>query len=327
MAIDTTLYFTGPGESEDVLAPRGGLIRAMEEAFAVQCTARDNWLKVTAETQEALDRVTAFVNLLRFARSQGADLRGPTRFYLLKHYLEEREEALRAMLGLRVDVMNGKRPVFPKTLGQADYLRAIQQHDVTFGLGPAGTGKTYLAMAMAVSSLLRGEVNRIILTRPAVEAGEALGFLPGDLQQKILPYLRPLYDALHDMMDAPAIAQFIERGVIEVAPLAYMRGRTLNQSFILLDEAQNTTEEQMLMFLTRIGFDSKCVVNGDITQVDLPNNKRSGLREATRALQEVQAISMIHLDEDDVVRHALVRRIIRAYRNLREQSVTAPATL
>lgn len=323
MAVGTTIYFTGPGESEDVLATRGGLLRAVESAFAVQCTARDNWLKATAESESALEQLTAFVNLLRFARSQGADLRGPTRYYLLKRFEAGEEAALRAMLAMRVDVMNGKRPVFPKTLGQAEYLKAIQTHDVTFGLGPAGTGKTYLAMAAAVSSLLKGDVNRIILTRPAVEAGEALGFLPGDLQQKIQPYLRPLYDALHDMMDAPVIAQFIERGVIEVAPLAYMRGRTLNQSFILLDEAQNTTEEQMLMFLTRIGYDSKCVVNGDISQVDLPNNKRSGLREAMRALNQTPGISMMYLHEDDVVRHALVQRIIRAYRTLREPVQTA----
>lgn len=327
MSVETTLYFTGPGESEDILAPRGGLLRAMETSFAVQCTARDNWLKVTGESQEALDLLTQFVNLLRFARSEGSDLRGPTRFYILQRFLEGEEEAIRKMVATKIEVMHGKRPVFPKTLGQADYLRAIQAHDVTFGLGPAGTGKTYLAMAMAVSSLLKGEVNRIILTRPAVEAGEALGFLPGDLQQKILPYLRPLYDALHDMLDGATITQFIERGVIEVAPLAYMRGRTLNQSFILLDEAQNTTEEQMLMFLTRIGYDSKCVVNGDITQVDLPQNKRSGLREATRALHNTQGIALIPLTEDDVVRHALVQRIIRAYRTLRDDVKPSPASL
>jgi phosphate starvation-inducible PhoH-like protein len=327
MSLETTLYFTGPGESEDILAPRGGLIRAMEASFAVQCTARDQWLKMTAEAQESLDHATEFVNLLRFARSEGADLRGPTRFYVLERFLEGKEPEIRDMFSTKIPVMNGKRPVFPKTLGQAGYLKAIQEHDVTFGLGPAGTGKTYLAMAMAVSALLKGEVNRIILTRPAVEAGEALGFLPGDLQQKILPYLRPLYDALHDMLDGATVTQFIERGVIEVAPLAYMRGRTLNQSFILLDEAQNTTEEQMLMFLTRIGYDSKCVVNGDITQIDLPGNKRSGLREATRALQKTKGIALIPLTEDDVVRHALVQRIIRAYRTLRDEAPAPPVSI
>lgn len=325
MSAERTIYFTGPGETEDVLATRGGFLRALSAQCGVACTARDNWLKVSAEEEASLDLVQQLIDLLRFARSQGLDLRGPTRFYFLNHFLDGREQALRQMAAERIDVMQGKRPVFPKTLGQADYLRAIQKHDVCFGLGPAGTGKTYLAMAMAVSALLQGEVNRVILTRPAVEAGEALGFLPGDLQQKIQPYLRPLYDALHDMMDAQVIAQFIERGVIEVAPLAYMRGRTLNQSFILLDEAQNTTEEQMLMFLTRIGYDSKCVVNGDVSQVDLPQNKRSGLREATRVLQQVDGIALVSLTEDDVVRHALVQRIIRAYRNHREEAAASPA--
>jgi phosphate starvation-inducible PhoH-like protein len=324
---ETTLYFSSPAESEDVLAPKGGLLSSLSERLDVVCTARDHWLKIQAETEETLSRALAFVNLLRLARSEGVDLRGPTRWYILEHFLGGREAQLREMFGARVNVMTGKRPVFAKTLGQAEYLRLIQRHDITFGLGPAGTGKTYLAMAMAVSSLLKGDVNRIILTRPAVEAGEALGFLPGDLQQKILPYLRPLYDALHDMMDAATITQFIERGVIEVAPLAYMRGRTLNQSFILLDEAQNTTEEQMLMFLTRIGYDSKCVVNGDVTQIDLPNSRRSGLREALRALDRVEGIAHAHLGDDDVVRHALVRRIIRAYRAHRNPADNPAAPL
>lgn len=319
---ENTLYFSSPGECEEVLAPRGGLLRALEDAFGVQVTARDNWLKLNAPEQESLQQAEAFVQLLRDLRGRGADLRGPSRFYILRNYLAGKETELRAMVELKIEVLSSKRPVLPKTLGQAEYVRKIQKHDITFGLGPAGTGKTYLAMAMAVSALLKGEVSRIILTRPAVEAGEALGFLPGDLQQKVLPYLRPLYDALHDMLDAPTITQFIERGVIEVAPLAYMRGRTLNQSFILLDEAQNTTEEQMLMFLTRVGYDSHCVVNGDSTQIDLPGNKRSGLREALQALDRVEGIALVPLTEDDVVRHALVQRIIRAYRDLREPAAT-----
>ncbi len=319
---ENTLYFSSPGECEEVLAPCGGLLRALEDAFGVQVTARDNWLKLNAPEQESLQQAKAFVQLLRDLRGRGADLRGPSRFYILRNYLAGKETELRAMVELKIEVLSSKRPVLPKTLGQAEYVRKIQKHDITFGLGPAGTGKTYLAMAMAVSALLKGEVSRIILTRPAVEAGEALGFLPGDLQQKVLPYLRPLYDALHDMLDAPTITQFIERGVIEVAPLAYMRGRTLNQSFILLDEAQNTTEEQMLMFLTRVGYDSRCVVNGDSTQIDLPGNKRSGLREALQALDRVEGIALVPLTEDDVVRHALVQRIIRAYRDLREPAAT-----
>jgi len=317
---ETTIHFNSPTECDDVLPSRGGLVSAVESTFDVSCTVRDNWVCISSENQEQIDKAQRFIQLLRDARSKGLDLRGPTRFTLLREFSRGKENELRQLFDLKVDVIASKKPIFPKTLGQASYLRAIHSHDITFGLGPAGTGKTYLAMAAAVSALLKGEVNRILLTRPAVEAGEALGFLPGDLQQKILPYLRPLYDALHDMLDAPTIEQFIERGVIEVAPLAYMRGRTLNNSFILLDEAQNTTEEQMLMFLTRVGYDSRCVVNGDTTQIDLPGTKRSGLREAMHALSKVKGIGMVTLQEEDVVRHALVQRIIRAYRDVRESA-------
>jgi len=207
--------------------------------------------------------------------------------------------------------------VVPKTKGQREYLQSIQTRDITFGIGPAGTGKTYLAMAMAVSALKQEKVSRIILTRPAVEAGEALGFLPGDLQEKILPYLRPLYDALHDMLDVEEIQKFMDRGVIEIAPLAYMRGRTLANAFVILDEAQNTTTEQMFMFLTRLGQDSKCVVTGDRTQIDLPRNKRSGLVEAAEALRKVEDIGFHFFEEVDVVRHPLVQKIIHAYREHR----------
>ncbi len=323
--IESTIHFSSPGESGDVLSTRGDLLQALETSAGVMTTARDNWLRLASDDPEAVERAERVIHLLRFARTQGADLRGPTRFYILNKVLEGKEKELRDMFEIRIDVMTGKRPVFPKTLGQAHYLKQIQSHDITFGLGPAGTGKTYLAMASAVSALLKGEVNRIILTRPAVEAGEALGFLPGDLQQKVLPYLRPLYDALHDMLDAATVAGFIEKGVIEVAPLAYMRGRTLNNSFILLDEAQNTTEEQMLMFLTRVGYDSHCIVNGDDSQVDLPSNKRSGLREALTALQHVKGIGKVTLGEEDVVRHALVQRIIKAYREHRNPATSREA--
>jgi len=208
-------------------------------------------------------------------------------------------------------------PVVAKTNGQRAYINAIQEHDMTFGIGPAGTGKTYLAMAMAISALKAEQVHRIILTRPAVEAGEALGFLPGDLKEKIFPYLRPLYDALHDMMDGEEVQKYIDRGVVEIAPLAYMRGRTLNHAFVVLDEAQNTTAEQMLMFLTRLGAESKCVITGDQTQIDLPSNKRSGLIEALQALKEVSGIAFCHFEEADVIRHELVQSIIRAYKQHR----------
>ena len=208
---------------------------------------------------------------------------------------------------------SGKRRILPKSLNQRRYLEAIDQHDIVFGIGPAGTGKTYLAMAQAVSSLLAKKVNRIILARPAVEAGEKLGFLPGDLQEKVNPYLRPLYDALYDMMDVERVERLIERGTIEVAPIAFMRGRTLNDAFVILDEAQNTTSEQMKMFLTRLGFGSKAVVTGDITQIDLPPGRVSGLVEAMKIVGEIDGISFVHFDERDVVRHRLVQQIVKAY--------------
>ena len=207
----------------------------------------------------------------------------------------------------------GKKTVTPKNASQRRYMEEIETHDMTFGIGPGGTGKTYLAVAMAVSALLTKQVNRIILARPAVEAGERLGFLPGTLQEKIDPYMRPLYDALYDMLDADKLERFLEKGIIEVAPLAFMRGRTLNDSFVILDEAQNTTSEQMKMFLTRLGFNSKAVITGDVTQIDLPAGKRSGLLEALDICGRIPGISVIQFGEKDVVRHNLVQQIIRAY--------------
>jgi phosphate starvation-inducible PhoH-like protein len=208
---------------------------------------------------------------------------------------------------------SGKRQVMPKSVNQRRYLDAIDQHDIVFGIGPAGTGKTYLAMAQAVSYLLAKRISRIILARPAVEAGEKLGFLPGDLQEKVNPYLRPLYDALYDMLEIERAERLIERGTIEVAPLAFMRGRTLNDAFVILDEAQNTTSEQMKMFLTRLGFGSKAVITGDVTQIDLPTGRTSGLVEAMKVVGQVDGIAFIHFDEKDVVRHALVQQIVKAY--------------
>jgi phosphate starvation-inducible PhoH-like protein len=207
----------------------------------------------------------------------------------------------------------GRRMVQPKSVNQRRYVEAIEKHDMVFGIGPAGTGKTYLAVAMAISALLTKRVNRIILARPAVEAGERLGFLPGTLQDKIDPYLRPLYDALYDMLDPEKVDRYLEKNVIEIAPIAFMRGRTLNDSFVILDEAQNTTSEQMKMFVTRLGFNSKAVITGDVTQIDLPNARRSGLLEAMDILQRVEGLTFVHFDESDVVRHHLVQRIIRAY--------------
>jgi phosphate starvation-inducible PhoH-like protein len=208
---------------------------------------------------------------------------------------------------------SGKRQVVPKSQNQRRYLDAIERHDIVFGVGPEGTGKTYLAMAQAVSFLVNKKVSRIILARPAVEAGEKLGFLPGDLQEKVNPYLRPLYDALYDMLDTERVERLLERGTIEIAPIAFMRGRTLNDAFVILDEAQNTTSEQMKMFLTRLGFGSKAVITGDITQIDLPAGRISGMVEALRVVREIEGISFIYFDETDVVRHTLVQQIVKAY--------------
>jgi phosphate starvation-inducible protein PhoH and related proteins len=227
--------------------------------------------------------------------------------------LNNPEAKLRDLLRETVFTSSGKRPITPKTPTQKTYVQAIQTHDIVFGIGPAGTGKTFLAMAMAVASVVKKEVRRVILARPAVEAGEKLGFLPGDLYEKVNPYLRPLYDALHDMIDFEKATRMIERGDIEVAPLAFMRGRTLNDSFVILDEAQNTTSEQMKMFLTRLGYASKAVITGDITQIDLPNGTVSGLVEARDLLADIEGISIVMFTEQDVVRHPLVQEIIKAY--------------
>jgi phosphate starvation-inducible protein PhoH and related proteins len=219
----------------------------------------------------------------------------------------------------------GKRRVGPKTVNQRRYLDAIEQHDIVFGIGPAGTGKTYLAMAQAVSFLVAKKVSRIILARPAVEAGEKLGFLPGDLQEKVNPYLRPLYDALYDMLDGERVARYIERGTIEIAPIAFMRGRTLNDSFVILDEAQNTTSEQMKMFLTRLGFGAKAVITGDITQIDLPPGRTSGLVEAMKVVSHIDGVSFIYFDDRDVVRHKLVQQIVKAYEAFSNGNGTRPS--
>jgi phosphate starvation-inducible protein PhoH and related proteins len=237
--------------------------------------------------------------------------------YALNSVSEAREDNLGEVVSTKIITSPRKPPIVARTTGQRNYVDAIQKHDVVFGIGPAGTGKTYLAVAMAVAALKKEQVARIVLTRPAVEAGEALGFLPGDLREKITPYLRPLYDALHDMLDPEEIERSVARQTIEVAPLAYMRGRTLSNAFVILDEAQNTTTEQMFMLLTRIGTNSKCVVTGDITQIDLPVNKRSGVLEALQALKNIPGIATVYFTERDVVRHELVRAIINAYQQHR----------
>jgi len=308
---EITLHFDNAREASDLTALPAHTLEAAEKLFGVSLTARDIWLKITGEQPE---NAAHFFESLQIARARGLPLSPPLVDYALRAFADGREDILEKFAAMRINVSPRKTPVFPRTLGQQMYLDAIENHPITFGLGPAGTGKTYLAMAAAISALLKDEVSRIILTRPAIEAGEALGFLPGDLQQKIDPYLRPLYDALYNMLPPEDIQQFMERGIIEVAPLAYMRGRTLNHAFVILDEAQNTTPQQMLMLLTRLGFESRAVITGDPTQIDLPEQKKSGLLDAHRILREIHGLTFVELTEEDVVRHPLVQKIIRAYR-------------
>lgn len=287
-------------------------LKLLEDELSVKATSREGWIKLEGE-QEAIDRAKEVFQFLEGTLKSGAPVRNREFAYALNVARHDGAEALHALSEQRIQTSTRKISVTPKTIGQKKYIELIRDHDVVFGVGPAGTGKTYLAVAMAVAALKEDKVSRIILTRPAVEAGEALGFLPGDLYEKIAPYLRPLHDALHDMLPAEEIMKHTERATLEIAPLAYMRGRTLNNAFIILDEAQNTTTEQMLMFLTRLGHGSKAVVTGDPTQIDLPGHKRSGLIEAIRILKGVDGIAIMEFQKRDVVRHALVQRIIHAY--------------
>jgi len=300
---------------EDVLSVFGSFdqnIHIIERECGVHVTDRDEELKITGEPEEVITAEKAIQSLLTLA-ARGENIDEQKVRYILSMVRTGREEQIRE-LGSDVVCITAKgRPVKPKTLGQKDYVRAIRENTVTLGIGPAGTGKTYLAVAAAVAAFREKAVNRIILTRPAVEAGERLGFLPGDLQSKVDPYLRPLYDALFDMLGPETYNTYLEKGNIEVAPLAYMRGRTLDDSFIILDEAQNTSREQMKMFLTRLGFNSKMVITGDVTQIDLPADKASGLKEAMRVLDGVEDIAICRFTGADVVRHALVQSIIEAY--------------
>lgn len=288
-------------------------IKLIEQAYDVRIINRDTDLKITGEDAEAVDHAEKVLNGLFSLAAHGEPISTQNVRYCITLVNDGNSQQIAGLASDVVCVTAKGRPIKGKTLGQKKYLEAIRTHPVTFGVGPAGTGKTYLAVACAVSAFRAKEINRIILTRPAVEAGEKLGFLPGDLQNKVDPYLRPLYDALFDMLGPDTFQKYLERGSIEVAPLAFMRGRTLDDSFIILDEAQNTTPEQMKMFLTRIGFNSRVVVNGDITQIDLPAGKRSGLKDAVKILEHVDGIASVFLTSADVVRHELVQRIIDAY--------------
>ena len=285
-------------------------IRKIEEAYGVVITNRGENVRITGNASE---KAEAVLNKLAIFAQKGESIADQQVNYLIASQGEAGFEDIEKINNDVICITASGKPVKPKTIGQKKYLDQIRNNTVVFSIGPAGTGKTYLAMAMAITAFKSQQVSRIILTRPAIEAGESLGFLPGDLQQKVDPYLRPLYDALHDIMGAETFQKNVEKGSIEVAPLAYMRGRTLDNSFIVLDEAQNTTPEQMKMFLTRIGFGSKAVITGDITQIDLPSGKSSGLRDAVGILENIEGIGITQLTARDVVRHPLVQKIIHAY--------------
>ena len=307
-----TIHFDNARLVQQLFGGDSRNLQALEHQLGVKATSREGWIKLDGEP-DAVARAKDFFHLLEGTVKAGLSLRSREFTQALNVVQHEGVAALKSLYAERIHTSTKKSQVVPKTTGQKKYVEAIRSHDITFGIGPAGTGKTYLAVAMALAALKEEKVGRIILTRPAVEAGEALGFLPGDLYEKIAPYLRPLHDALHDMLPSEEIQKYMERGVIEIAPLAYMRGRTLNNAFIILDEAQNSTAEQMFMFLTRLGFSARAVITGDVTQIDLPPHKHSGLLEAQRALRNIDGIAIIDFQKRDVVRHPLVQRIISAY--------------
>src|SRR5437763_2401304 len=320
-----TLQIESPPALQSLYANDLKLLKSLEDSLGVKITTREGWVKLEGEPSR-IDKAQHVFDQLEKARQKGVNIQKHEFNYALDSVNEAREEDLGDLASIKIVTSPRKSPIMARSMGQRNYVEAIQKHDIVFGIGPAGTGKTYLAVAMAVAALRKEQVTRIILTRPAVEAGEALGFLPGELEQKIMPYLRPLYDALRDMLEPEEIERSLARQIIEVAPLAYMRGRTLNHAFVILDEAQNTTTEQMFMLLTRIGPNSKCVITGDVTQLDLPANKRSGLVDALQALKNVQGISFVYFNERDVVRHELVSAVINAYQQHRSPANLAPGS-
>ncbi len=323
-SIQTSLDFANIDIARQLFGERNHNLQRIAEATDVTINARGNTVFINGN-KVATDLAANILNQLYGLLKEGYPIHPNDIDYAVRVLSGDDRIDLKKIFLDTVFITSKKSAVTPKSPAQKDYIDAIRKYDIVFGIGPAGTGKTYLAMAMAVSSLAKGIVNRIILTRPAVEAGEALGFLPGDLAEKVDPYLRPLYDALHDMMRFEKAATLMQKGVIEVAPIAFMRGRTLNDSFIILDEAQNTTSEQMKMFLTRIGFNSKAVITGDITQIDLPADRTSGLIETKNILQDINGIKFVFFSKQDVVRHKLVQEIIRAYEELEARKQKPPS--
>lgn len=310
--MEKTIKLQNNEESRVLFGRHDENLKRVEQEFGVKIWARQDELVISGDEKSAEFANRLFNDLLMVIRG-GRLIRKHEMDYAIKALREGRVVDIHSIYLDRIEVSSKRHFVTPKTVNQKVYVDAIRNYDIVLGIGPAGTGKTYLAMAMAVNAFIKQEVSRIILTRPAVEAGESLGYLPGDLYEKVTPYVRPLYDALYDMMEIDRIEKYIERGIIELAPLAYMRGRTLNDSFIILDEAQNSTQEQMKMFLTRLGFDSKTVITGDITQIDLPEGKPSGLIQAQDLLKDIEGIKIVYFSGEDVVRHELVQEIIKAY--------------
>jgi len=316
-----TLHYENARFAQQLFNHEPRNLASLATELGVTETAREGWIKLDGPAEGVEQAKQLFASLESLLKA-GSPVKNREFTHALNVVKHEGGETLKDLMSDRVRTHDRKPGVVAKTMGQKKYLEAVRTHDITFGIGPAGTGKTYLAVALALAALREGSVSRLILTRPAVEAGEALGFLPGDLYEKITPYLRPLHDALHDLLPPEELQKHTERGTIEIAPLAYMRGRTLNGAFIILDEAQNSTTEQMLMFLTRLGHGSKAVITGDETQVDLPAHKQSGLIEAHRALRHTEGIAIVEFSKRDVVRHPLVQRIIAAYEEHRGKAKT-----
>jgi len=313
-----TRIFENIGAMRSLCGERNFHLHILEKNLDVKINVRGNQITVEGERLD-VELVDNLLGQLYELIRQGYPLYPSDIEYAIRLLQSDANAQLKDIFMDTVYIVSRRRIITPKTKAQKEYIEAIRKYDIVFGIGPAGTGKTYLAMAMAISALMRGEVTRIILTRPAVEAGEKLGFLPGDIYEKVNPYLRPLYDALHDMLDFDRTTRLLQKGVIEIAPLAFMRGRTLNDAFVILDEAQNTTSEQMKMFLTRLGYNARAVVTGDITQIDLPQGVPSGLIEAKEILEGIEGIKFVYFDKTDVIRHRLVREIIRAYEKLEEK--------
>lgn len=307
-----TLTFSSPRHVAQLYCSDEANLAKVEKKLSLTLVSRDDWIKIEGNSDN-VEKAKEFFQLLDAGRSQGIKVNGTDFENVLDTVIKGEGEQLKEVFENPLVIKIKGHSIVPKTINQKRYLQFINKHDIVFGIGPAGTGKTYLAVAAAIQALVEKQVKKIIITRPAVEAGEALGFLPGDLQEKILPYLRPLHDAMYDIIGQEETARLLERGLIEIAPLAYMRGRTLPNAYVILDEAQNTTPEQMMMFLTRLGDNSKMVITGDITQVDLPRSKLSGLKQAVQVLSSVEGIKLFYFDAADVVRHKLVSRIIQAY--------------